>query len=40
MSWNKPFEKLNAESADVKVRCHDFVFPKIDNIRDNPKNQK
>ena len=31
------FEKVN---DDVKVLCHDFVFLKIDNIGDRPKNQK
>ena len=31
------FEKIN---ADVKVRCHDFLFPKIDNIEDHPKEPK
>ena len=31
------FEKVN---DDLKVLCHDFVFPKIDNIGDPPKTKK
>ena len=31
------FEKVN---DDLKVVCHDFVFPKSDNIGDPPKTKK